>query len=59
MRSSSKYGEKNGKAGSAAFGFLVCERTGSSLRASGHCTSLPVNELVIALTTQSQHTTMV
>ncbi|HSZ02802.1 MAG TPA: type II toxin-antitoxin system VapC family toxin [Terriglobales bacterium] len=39
MRSWSKYGEKNGKAGNAAFGFLGRERTGSSLRPSGHYAS--------------------
>ena len=39
MRSWSKYGEKNGKAGNAVFGFLARESTGSSLRPSGRYAS--------------------
>ncbi len=36
MTSWSKYGEKNGKAGKAPFGFLGQERIGSSVCMSGH-----------------------
>jgi hypothetical protein len=36
MTSWSKYGEKNGKAGKGAFGFLGHERIGSSVCPSGH-----------------------